>query len=165
MHAVRVLADVCDEVVVVLSPDAETPSFPSGLPVRVARDPREGEGPLAGLAAGLAEVATERALVAAGDQPDLAHAVLLEMVRTAVEAPVDAVVLRDGDRWRPLPCVLATEPARANANVFLREGERSLRTMIASLRVAVIEEGTWRQLDPAGGTLRDVDLPEDLIDG
>jgi molybdopterin-guanine dinucleotide biosynthesis protein A len=164
-HAVRTLAEVCGEVVVVLAPEGVRPALPPGLPVRVARDAREGEGPLAGLAAGLGEVTTEWALVAAGDMPDLAHAVLLEMLRVAAAAPADAVVLREGEVWRPLPCVVAVAPARTNVHTLLYAGERSVRALIASLRSAVIDEATWRALDPSAGTLLDVDEPGDLPAG
>ncbi len=50
-HAVLRVAEVADDVVVVLAPGASGAGLPPG--VRVANDPTEGEGPLAGLHAGL----------------------------------------------------------------------------------------------------------------
>jgi molybdopterin-guanine dinucleotide biosynthesis protein A len=50
-RAVAALREVCDEVVVVLPPEGG-PLPPAG--VRVARDAEAGQGPLAGLSAGLA---------------------------------------------------------------------------------------------------------------
>ena len=47
-HAVLRLGEVCSEVIVVLAPDAPEPPMPIGAPARFARDPAEGEGPLAG---------------------------------------------------------------------------------------------------------------------
>ena len=47
------------------------------------------------------------ALLVGGDMPELSTAVLLEMLRVAAEAPVDAVALQDGDAFRPLPVVVA----------------------------------------------------------
>lgn len=161
-HAVFRVAEACDDVVVVLAPDAQAPRFPPGVPVRIARDPREGEGPLAGLAAGLSEVSSELVLVAAGDMPDLAPPVLTEMLRVANDAPVQAVALSDGGRARPLPCVVRTDIGRSHAHALLRSGERSLRSLLDSCRVAVIDEATWHRLDPSRGTLHDVDAPEDL---
>jgi molybdopterin-guanine dinucleotide biosynthesis protein A len=157
------VAEACGEVVVVLAPGAEAPAFGAGLVVRYAWDAREGEGPLAGLEAGLAEVATELALVTGGDMPYLSPAVLLEMLRVADEAPAEAVALADGGVARPLPCVVRVDRARANTRVLLRAGERSVRALLDSLRVAVIAEPTWRRLDPDRGTLRDVDRPGDLL--
>jgi molybdopterin-guanine dinucleotide biosynthesis protein A len=161
-HAVVRLAEACGDVVVVLAPGASPPFLPPGLPVRLAFDDLEGEGPLAGIAAGLALIRVEHTLVAGGDMPDLSPVVLSEMLRVADEAPVDAVALQDGEGFRPLPCVLRTEPARTNAGALLRDGERRIRALLDSLRVAVIDEPTWTALDPSRGTVRDVDEPSDL---
>ncbi len=162
-HPVLRLADVCAEVVVVVAPETPEPLLPVGVPVRIARDPAEGEGPLAGLYAGLLAAArSDVALVAGGDMPDLATPILLEMLRMIHEAPADAVVLQDGDSFRPLPCAIRTERGMDLTHALLHAGRRSLRDLLGALRVAVIDEPTWRALDPAGGTLRDVDRPEDI---
>ncbi len=161
-HAVLRTAEVCGEVIVVVGPDAPDPFLPPALPVRIVRDPREGEGPLAGLLAGLSTATTELALVAGGDMPSLVTAVLLEMLRVGAEAPVTAVALQDGDRPRPLPLVVRTAEAREAGHVLLHDGERRLRALMDVLRVAVIDEATWTALDPARRTLHDVDEPSDL---
>jgi molybdopterin-guanine dinucleotide biosynthesis protein A len=161
-HAVTRVAEAAGEVIVVLAPGSEPPAFPPGLGVRFAFDAREGEGPLEGLLAGLAATRAEHALVAAGDMPALSPLVLAELLRVAEEAPVDAVALEDGDRFRPLPCVVRVAPAIANARALLHGGERRLRALLDSLRLAVIDEATWTALDPDRATLRDVDEPGDL---
>jgi molybdopterin-guanine dinucleotide biosynthesis protein A len=161
-HAVMALAEVCAEVIVVLPPDAAEPAFLAELPARFAHDAVTGEGPLAGLVAGLGTVSTDLTLVCGGDMPDPVLAVLREMLRVADEAPVEAVALRDGERFRPLPSVIRTEAALANARVLLDRGERSLRSLLDSLRVAVVEAETWHALDPDRSTLRDIDTPGDL---
>lgn len=162
-HAVLRVAEACGEVVVVLPPGVVAPSLPSGIQVRTARDSREGQGPLAGLIAGLEVVVTDRALVVAGDMPDLSPAVLREMLAMADEANVDAVVLSEGGHARPLPCVLTVATALSNAEILSRTGERSLRALLESVRLAVIDEATWHRLDPTRRTLRDVDVPADLL--
>lgn len=161
-HAVLRLAEICSEVVVVLAPGASAPPMPPVASVRTAVDAAKGEGPLAGLAAGLVAVRTELAVVAGGDMPELSTGVLLEMLRVAGEARVDAVVLSDGDRRRPLPCVLRVTPAADRAHALLHGGERRLRALLDALRVAVIDEPTWTALDPDRRTLFDVDEPGDL---
>jgi len=161
-HAVLRAAEVSDAVVVVLAPGAREPRMPSGVSVRFAHDAVEGEGPLAGAAAGLLAAGTELSLLVAGDMPDLVTPVLLEMIRVAREAPVDAVVLWDGDRFRPLPCVVRTDPALDAAHTLLHAGERRLRDVLTALSVAVIDEPTWTTLDPERRTLFDVDEPGDL---
>lgn len=146
----------------VVAPDAPEPELPGVLTVRIARDPVAGEGPLVGLAAGLAEVSTDLAIVVAGDMPEIQAGVLEEMLAVAREASVDAVALRDGERFHPLPVVVRVERARETARVLVGRCERRLRTLLDALRVAVIDEATWHALDPGRRTLRDIDLPEDL---
>ncbi len=161
-HPILRLAEVCREVFVVVAPDAPEPSVPIALPVRLVRDASEGQGPLAGVLAGLAEVGTDWALVAGGDMPTLQTSVLLEMLRVAGAAGADAVVLGDGDRFRPLPMVLRSRPALEAAHALLHSGERRLRALPDALRTATIDEDTWVSLDPDRATLRDVDEPGDL---
>ncbi len=161
-HAVLRLGEVCAEVVVVIAPDVPEPTMPVGANARFVRDAREGEGPLAGLLSGLEGASTDLAIVAGGDMPELSTAVLLEMLRVAGEASVDAVALEDADRFRPLPSLVRVAPARAAAHALLHAGERSLRSLLDALRVAVVDEPTWTALDPGRRTLFDVDEPGDL---
>jgi len=160
-HPVLRLAEVCDEVVVVLAPGADPADLPEG--VRVVHDPTEGEGPLAGAHAGLlAAVRSDVAVIAGGDMPGLEPAVLRLMVAAAEEGSVDAVVLRDGDTDRPLPLVVRTWPAAEMAHALLHAGRRSLRELARALQTTVIEERAWTALDPERRTLLDVDEPADL---
>ena len=160
-HAVHRLAEVCDDVIVVLAPGADGAGLPPG--VRSTNDATEGEGPLSGLHSGLmAAVRSEAVLVAGGDMPDLQAAVLREMVRVLDEAQVDAVALADEERPRPLPCALRTWPAADMTHTLLHAGRRRLRDLLDASRLAVIDEATWTALDPERRTLFDVDEPEDL---
>lgn len=160
-HAILALSAVCGEVLVV-APPGERPDLPGGVPLLLQHDVAEGEGPLVAVSNALANVRTPLALVVGGDMPELAGPVLLEMLRVAEEADVDAIALREGERFRPLPVVLRLGRARPVAAGLVRSGERRLRTLLDALRVAVVDEPTWRNLDPAGRTLFDVDEPDDL---
>jgi molybdopterin-guanine dinucleotide biosynthesis protein A len=160
-HPIAVLAEVCDDVVVVLAPDDTGAGLPPG--VTIANDATEGEGPLAGLHTGLmAAVRSDAVVVVGGDMPSLQPPVLREMVRVLQDAGVDAVALADGDRPRPLPCCLRTWPAADIAHTLLHAGRRRLRDVLDALRTAVIDEATWTALDPERRTLVDVDEPQDL---
>lgn len=161
-HPVLRLAEVCREVLVVVAPGVQEPALPMAIATRVVHDATEGEGPLAGVLAGLMESVTDWALVAGGDMPDLRTSVLLEMLRVAGESGADAVALQDADRFRPLPLVLRSAPAREAAHALLHSGERRLRALPDALRTAVLDEPTWLALDPDRATLRDVDEPGDL---
>lgn len=161
-HAVRRVAEVCAAVVVVLAPDVPEPPLPEDVPVRIARDVHEGEGPLHGLRAGLEQTSTEVALVAAGDMPELRAPVLFEVLRALEGRRSDAVALQDGDRFRPLPCAVRTGPALEAADALLRAGRRSLHELLDGLGVSEVDEATWVALDPERTTLLDVDEPGDL---
>jgi molybdopterin-guanine dinucleotide biosynthesis protein A len=161
-HAVERLLDVCDEVVVVLAPDADEPSIPTGVDVRFVRDAVQGEGPLAGALTGLRAVAEGWAVLAGGDMPDLQPGVLREMLRAGRETGVVAVTLSDGGKERPLPCALRTGPAAGAVDTLLRRGRRSLRDLLAAVATVVVDEPTWTALDPERRTLFDVDEPGDV---
>ena len=162
LHAsVEALSAICDDVIVVLAPGRTGEDLPPGA--RVANDPTEGEGPLAGLHAGLmAAVRSGSALVAGGDMPELQPAVLRELLAVLDRAEVDAAVLADGDRPRPLPAAVRTWPAADVAHTLLHAGRRRLRDVFDALRTAVLDEATWTALDPERLTLIDVDEPGDL---
>lgn len=163
--------------VVVVGAPGTAPALPPG--VRLVHDPRAFDGPLAGLATGLAALdpEVERAIVVGGDMPGLVPAVLRRLVAALdADAGVDLALLGDDAagadgtgsvatgalRARPLPAAVRCAPTVEAATGLLASGERRLRALAARLPTEVIPAATWRALDPAGATLRDVDVPEDL---
>jgi molybdenum cofactor guanylyltransferase len=161
-RAIGTLASVTGDVVVVIGPSGPAPDLPADPRHRFVRDPHPFGGPLAGVASGLAVITTEISVVMAGDMPFVHVDVLREMLRACSDGPADAVVLLDGERARPLPCVLRTGPALDAARSLLAVDERRLRALIEVLRPTAIEETTWTRLDPMRRTLLDVDEPGDL---
>jgi molybdopterin-guanine dinucleotide biosynthesis protein A len=167
-HAIAAVATVVDEVVVVISPDGARPRLPSdaGVPVRVVRDAAAGLGPLAGLAAGLAAARAPLALLVGGDQPALAPTLLAELLLwlgpDAEGPPLDVVALEQDGRLRPLPSAVRVSMARPAAAAALATGTRSLVGLFAQLRVGTLGPERWRELDPAGDSLRDIDTSDDL---
>jgi molybdopterin-guanine dinucleotide biosynthesis protein A len=159
-HALVRLAEVCDEIVVVLGPEASVPALPDLAGVRLARDDMEGQGPLAGIAAALRTIGTTFAIVAAGDMPELQRSVLALMLGAAADA--DAVALADDSDVRPLPCVVRVGRAATIAPALLRTGRASVRALLDQLHVTAVDEETWTALDPERRTLFDVDEPDDL---
>jgi len=152
---------VCDAVIVAVA--AESAPMPEDVPVVVVRDPLEDEGPLAGLAGAMPEVGTEFAVVVGGDMPDVSPAVLELMIATLEEDhDVEIVALQDGEKVRPLPCVLRTSSATPKVGAMVESGERRLRALLSELRIAAVPETVWRILDPSGGSLRDIDHPGDM---
>lgn len=169
-RAVTAVAAVCGEVVIVVAPGAPDPSVEAGpaVSVRVVRDAVAHQGPLAGLAAGLADTTTPLAVVVGGDMPVLVPALLEALVRRLAEHPEDGpalAVLGAGGWARPLPGALRVAAARPVVEVLLRSGERRLRAIFDAVATLVLPEAEWRPFDPDGASLRDVDRPEDLRPG
>lgn len=176
-HALDAVASVAALIVVVVAPEAPEPRLPAGLEdrVRVARDLEAHGGPLAGLAAGLAMLATEEAsvrdeapriaLVVGGDMPGLMPAVLrLLAARLATATHLDVMTLAASPA-APLP--MAVRPAAVSDAVAtcLAADRRSLRALLDFVPSALVSESSWRALDPGARTLADVDRPEDLARG
>ena len=165
-HALGRVVEVADPVVLVLAPGAPEPPLPAGLADRVvvARDPVAFGGPLAGLAAGLAvlDEAVEVALVAGGDMPTLAPAVLRLMVDAVAAADGRAAAILDADPPSPLPLAIRPAPAFDAARALLAADRRSLMGLLDVLGATRIEAARWRALDPGGETLADVDTRADL---
>ncbi len=167
-HVIAAVDGVAREIVVVLAPDGAEPPLPAGVAaaVRFARDAAEAQGPLAGLAAGLAAATQPLALVVGGDQPRLVPALMREMLRLVAPGaggrPVDAVALEDEGRIRPLPTALRVAAARPAATRALDAGTASLIGFLGRMRLGMLPPERWRLFDPAGDSLRDVDRPGDL---
>jgi len=164
-HAIEAVAAVSTETLVVIGPGGPAPELPPG--VRTVRDREAFGGPLAGLAAALDATEAPIAIVVGGDMPRLRPEVLRAMLaavesRDAGGPPPDAVVLEDAGGLRPLPLAIRVERARVAAAATLASSQRSLRALLDRLVVRVLRPDEWRQLDPGGDTLRDVDRVEDL---
>jgi molybdopterin-guanine dinucleotide biosynthesis protein A len=158
-HVVDRVRDVATDVVVVTATGASI-DLPSD--VEVVHDDRPFEGPLAGLGVGLRAVdsGVERVIVVGGDMPTVVPAVLARLV-AALERR-EAAVLADEGRERPLPMAVRRSVASPSVDRLLDDGERRLRALLQHLDVEVIPYETWREDDPAGESLRDVDVPGDL---
>ncbi len=172
-RAILAVAAVSAEVIVVgpaEGDDLDLPGLPdlpvdAGVPLVVTHDAAPGGGPLAGLAAGLAAAAQPLAIVAGGDQPWLVPALLGELSRLVAPGAgraLEAVALEDGGRLRPLPAALRVAPARGAVAAAQAAGGRSLMAAFDRLRTGVLPPDRWRELDPEGASLRDVDRPEDV---
>jgi molybdopterin-guanine dinucleotide biosynthesis protein A len=158
-HAIVAVLAVASDVVVVVAPDADRP-VPDG--VRVVRDAIAFEGPLAGLATGLAALAAdvEGVIVVAGDMPTLSPDVLRLLLGVLDGSPaIEATVLDDGG---PMPMAVRRAAALVAARDLLAAGERRLRALPVRLLAEVLPGTMWRSTDPAGLTLRDIDRPTDL---
>jgi molybdopterin-guanine dinucleotide biosynthesis protein A len=157
IDAVRPLA----REIIVVAAVGNARAWPDG--VVVVSDSIAYEGPLFGLLTGLRCATQPITLVVAGDMPAMVESVLEAMLTELLDPAIDAVALEHEGRQRPLPAVLRTGPALAAAERLIVAGERRLRAIFVELATRAIDEPTWRALDPTGLTLRDVDVPADLL--
>jgi len=159
----RALIDSCDEIVIVLAPDAPELPLPEGSDrVSFARDSVAYEGPLAGARVGLECVHREYAVLVAADMPGVTSRLLALMGERAAGNHRNAIVLADADGMRPLPAVLMVTPALALARTLLEKGERRLRALVEGLDADGLPQAVWGQADANGEWRRDVNLPDDL---
>ncbi len=167
-HAIAAVATVVDEVVVVIGADGARPRLPVDLevPVRVVRDAAAGLGPLAGLAAGLAAARAPLALVVGGDQPALAPTLLAELLLwlgpEAEGPPLDVVALQQDGRLRPLPSAVRVARCVRRRRLPWPPAREASSGSSGSSGVGTLGPERWRELDPAGDSLRDVDTRDDL---
>lgn len=164
-HALRAVARVTSEVVVVAAAHGPDPPLPAdvAVPVRVVRDTEPYPGPLAGLLAGLEAAAHPVAVVIGADMPGAVQAVLEVLAALLERSPDDvpAAALRSEGRPAPLPLAVRATAAPA-IRALLEGGERSLRGFLEVASPRELPEEAWRAIDPAGTTLTDVDTPDDL---
>ena len=159
-HAIAAVQAVATDVVVVTSPGAE-PAVPDG--VRIAHDPAAFEGPLVGVAAGLAALdpGVQRVMVVAGDMPTLVPAVLERLLGEIGSGHAAAVLGMGGDP-QPLPLALDRRRGEVAARELVDRGERRLGALPQALAAHVMPEASWRRDDAGAATLHDIDTPGDL---
>ena len=171
-HALRAVATVADDLVLVLAPGAPIPPVPDSLAdrVTVARDREALGGPLAGVAAGLDVVLSRDhppriVIVAGGDMPGMVPGVLRLLAdRLGADGDLAAVAL-DAEPPAPLPMALRPAAVSDALSACLTGGRRSLRSLLEAAGAAVLPAGDWLALDPSAATLRDIDTPGDLRSG
>jgi molybdopterin-guanine dinucleotide biosynthesis protein A len=163
-RAVAATARVAGDVVVVVEPGTERLVARIDRPLRFVADPERHGGPLIGLLSGLEVVDEPLVIVVGGDMPTLQADVLELLLRTlaAADPSIGAVVLRSAGTAVPLPAAVRAGAATSAARELIRDGERRLRSLFGVLSTRTVDEREWRLLDPAGATLRDVDVPGDL---
>jgi molybdopterin-guanine dinucleotide biosynthesis protein A len=160
-HVIDRVGEVASDIIVVAAAEAKA-DVGDVAGVEIVHDDHPFEGPLAGLGVGLRAVdpGVERVIVAGGDMPTLAPRVLGRLIDGLDRR--DAAVLADAERPRPLPLAVRRSVATAAIDRLLADGERRLGALLETLDVEVIAQETWREDDPTGETLRDVDTPGDL---
>lgn len=170
-HALAAADDVAATIVVVRAPGAGSGALP---PLRarllVAHDPATHQGPLAGLAAGLAELAAaapgiDLAVVVGGDMPWAVPAVLAALLAALEADPALGAATLEAEPAAILPLAVRPSLVAPAAAALLADGRRALRGVLLRVPAGMVSAEAWRALDPRRLTLRDVDLPRDLEPG
>jgi len=157
-RVVRIVGEVVSPVVVVAAPEQELPNLPAGT--LLTRDEIQDQGPLGGLAAGLAALRTraEAAYVSSCDVPLLEAA----FIRAMVEAlgTHELAIPRDGEYHHPLAAVYRTalEPRVAQ---LIAEGRLRPLFLVQESDARIVDVSELRAVDSTLGSLRNANTPEE----
>ena len=153
-RVVRAVSPVVDEVIVVAREGQEVLA---GFPV--VRDAAEGLGPLAGLAAGLAAMRSDRAFLTACDVPLLQPGFVAHMLELS-EGHEAAVPFVDGYYMTTSAVYAKSTLPRAERLVE----ERRLRPLflVQAIDARVVTTEEVRGVDPELRSFRNCNTPEDL---
>lgn len=164
-HALVAVDAVAGVVVAVLAAGADLPPVPSlGARLIVAHDAVSHQGPLAGLAAGLASLppGIDRVLLVGGDMPSLVPEVLEALLAALDADPALGAATLEAEPNAVLPMGIRPALVAPAAASLLAEGRRALRGVLGRVRSAEVPASAWRRLDPVAQTLHDVDTRDDL---
>lgn len=150
-HVASVVEPLVDEVVVVLR---EGQPLPAPLPFPIARDPAEGHGPLAGLAAGLEAVSSGRAFLTACDAPFLKP----ELVAKLLGLEGDAVVPVVDGRWMVTTAVYA-RALLPRARALIAAGRLRPRFLAEEAGARLVTD--LRDVDPGLSSFRSCNTREE----
>ncbi len=156
VRVLRVCGEVCGEIVVVAADGQDLPPLPAG--VKVVRDAAPEQGPLEGLAAGLAAVAAPAAFCTSCDVPFLRPAYVERMFDALGEASA-AQAMVEG-MAQPLLAVYRTALAPKAARL-VREGLRRVLFLAEGERAVLVPEREVRAVDPALASFRNLNTPEE----
>jgi molybdopterin-guanine dinucleotide biosynthesis protein A len=152
-RTVRIVREVVPEVWVVAR---------EGQGVRgrfqVARDPAEGKGPLAGIAAGLGAMQAERAFVTSCDVPFLAPALVRRLLDLS-RGHAAAVPFVGG--YHMTTAAVYSKEALPAARRLLAEGRLRPFFLVEELKARIVTAEELRDADPSLASFRNCNTPEE----
>jgi molybdenum cofactor guanylyltransferase len=149
------LAPLFDERVVVRAPGQELPE----VEARFVEDEEPGQGPVAGLAAGLAAVSLPLAFVTSCDAPFISPVVVAHLVARCVPPYAVVVPFWEG-RLQPLHAVYRADTAPI-LKQLLTAGRRRPVDLFGEVPTLEVSEEEIRALDPDGLTFMNTNTPEE----
>lgn len=159
VHVIDTLRQLSDDVLIVSNRSDVYNPWAAPLGARLVPDYDPPSGPLGGIAAGLAAMTHELALVVACDMPFLN----LDLLRYLIEraADFDAVVPQTGDQYEPVHAVYR-RTCLAAIQRRLAGNERRVISFFQDVRLSVVPEAEWRVIDPTGRSVSNLNTPADL---
>lgn len=157
-RVVRIVKDVVSPVVVVAATEQELPKLPPGI--LVTRDEVSGQGPLAGLAAGI------KALRGSVDAVYLSSCDVPLLKTEFIRAMIDAIALHEmampceGQQAHPLAGVYRTS-VESRVRRMLADGRLKAQLLIHDSDACLIDVAELRHIDPALESLKNVNSPDD----
>jgi molybdenum cofactor guanylyltransferase len=164
-RTVSILIDRVETLTIVLEHGGEeTMKMPSSLMYRgdvsIIHDPVPNNGPLAGIAAGLANSDSEYHLIAAADMPFLSWRLAERLFKECERQRCSAIVPEAGGKLHPLFAVYHASTLESLTD-YIAEGGRKVMEWLGRLGTIVLpEDEVWR-LDPEGIALFNMNRPED----
>ncbi len=155
-RVVRLCREACGEVLVVAAPGQEVPPLPAG--VAVLRDARTRQGPLEGIARGLAAAAAPAAFVTSCDVPFLRPALVAGLF-DALGGAAAAQAVVDGFP-QPLLAVYRTRLA-PRAEALLAAERRRVIFLVEGEETVALPEAAVRGFDPDLASFRNCNTPEE----
>jgi molybdopterin-guanine dinucleotide biosynthesis protein A len=162
-RVLRLLGEVVSPIVVVAAPNQDLPLLASS--VVLARDEREGSGPLEGLRAGLRAMQGRADAVYATscDVPLLVPAFVRRMFELLDRRPeIDIIVPRDGQFHHPLAAVYRTHVLPEIEQLLTAQRLRPF-FLLEKCRTLEVPVDELRAVDPALATLVNCNRPEDYF--
>ena len=158
-RVVRLVGEVASPVVVVAAGGQDVPPLPAD--VRIAIDPTAEGGPLVGLAAGLAAFpdSVEFVYATATDSPLLVPAWITRLVDRI--GTNDLAIPRAGGYLQPLAALYRRAPALREIDVLMRENIYKPGALAGRLATVELDASAFLDVDPALGTLRNLNTPEE----
>lgn len=146
-HIVATLRTVSTDVLIVGRRDQEA----------TVHDAIEDQGPLGGIAAGLAASKTDLNFVVACDMPLIKPAVLERLASLIGDDDICVAVV---DGHASVLCGVYRSSVATHAQALLDAGERRVMRLLDRLKVQRVDAATLRDIDPDLETFTSVDTPE-----
>lgn len=161
VRVTRLLGEVVPRCVVVAAPQQELPPLPTD--VVVARDRREGRGPLEALAAGLSaatDAGIEAAYVTSCDVPLMVPAFVERMFAMLGEHQI--AVPREGEFHHPLAAVYRVSVLNVVERLLSEDRMRPF-FLFQECDTREVSPTQWHDVDPSSATLKNLNRPEDYL--